>query len=110
MKLEMVLQIHQLVGDILKPQNSKEMPGRKRPRMNAPQVAQGPSEGNRELKQNGPCLLSKQVSRGLKLCLPIGREKEEGQDGEKIRNVEWDIREEDLTTEMKSRPSEKAIS
>lgn len=105
MTLEMVLQTHELLGDILKLQNPKEMPMRK----STAQVAQGLSEVNRELNQNGPYLLGIRVSRGEKPCLRVGRRKEEGQAGETIRTIEWNTRK-DLAARVKSRPSEKDLS
>lgn len=105
MKLEMVLQTHELLGDILKLQNPREMSMRK----STAQVAQGLCEVNRELNQDSPYLLSNRVSRGEKLCLRVGRRKEEGQTGEKISTIEWNTRK-DLTTKVKPRPSEKELS
>lgn len=103
--LEMVLQTHDLLGDILKLQNRKQMSMRK----STAQVAQGLSEVNRELNQDGPYLLSMRVSRGEKLCLRVGRRKKEAQAGEKVRTIEWNTRK-DLTAKVKSRPSGKDLS
>lgn len=101
----MVLQTHELLGDILKLQNPREMSMRK----STAQVAQGFCEVNRELNQDSTYLLSNSVSRGEKPCLRVGRRKEEGQAGEKIRTIEWNTRK-DLTTILKPRPSEKELS
>lgn len=54
-------------------------------------------------------MLNNRVARREKLCLRVGRRKEEGKAGGKIRTIEKNTRK-DLAMKVKPRPSEKDLS